>query len=30
MQNITVILNHPSVGTEKAYNALRYATAAVD
>ena len=30
MQNITIILNHPSIGTEKAYNTLRYATALVE
>jgi sulfur relay (sulfurtransferase) complex TusBCD TusD component (DsrE family) len=30
MQNTTIILNHPSMGTEKAYNTLRYATALVE
>ena len=30
MQNITIILNHPSIGTEKVYNARRYATALVE
>ena len=29
MQQITIILNDPPYGTEKAYNALRYASALV-
>jgi sulfur relay (sulfurtransferase) complex TusBCD TusD component (DsrE family) len=27
MESITIVLNCPPIGTEKAYNALRYATA---
>jgi uncharacterized protein involved in oxidation of intracellular sulfur len=30
MQKLTLILSHPAIGTEKAYNALRYATALVE